>query len=717
MKVAVVGDQAAGKTGIIKAFSGLPFSSHYEETHEVRIWDTLLSDPKQDLSTLSELSTSPTVRAQFWDCGANALDRSKMHRMLDGALVAMVVYDVTNYDSYQNAASKWLQQVRLASPDIFTVLVGCKSDQFSCRAVELEEVEDFARRNDLFFMEVSAKNAENIQLTLSILRIRAKHTLNREAFMQQNEIVTTPSSRARSSPISTTKTPVESISFTDLGISSQEELTIRSIIGRKKKDESSIPETTTSEVAEIQNVLDDVHDLNTNARLAMKQQPTRKTPVSPVPNVYESVTKNEYDQLTKLISSALDEPENIKSLENHHHSRKERKQSIDSNDASSMKSLELRWQRKPPSSISSSRKSIVRPEQVTLYDKHTESFRNSRKDLKSVSSSSAPDLFVDISIQGKNLGSIAVREGDHPAFLASEFVRANHLDPMNTQKLAKILQQRVSEFYDDQISQKKLDKVKHERAKPKSPSFAQRRNSLDRPILGTLHVKVAKGRVSKLVVRKGDNPKELVTSFRKTFGLRHAQAAELEHRIVSQLQYEESSVDTESNTSSYQPIRVDTSSYQPIRVDTSSYQPIRVDTSSYQPIRVDTSSYQPIRVDTSSYQPIRVDTSHETPHTLPSPIKYPSMLTQKQRQLLEATLEGSSVNIKSPTRPPPAAPELLLFNLDVNIGQGKSGRISVHQHDNMHDLAKTFCLANELNMSKVSRVEFLLSEKLKMHVQ
>ena len=74
----------------------------------------------------------------------------------------MLVYDVTNRDSFANLAV-WLQECREMSPkSTLLVLAGNKSDKEEFRQVSTAEAADFAKTNDLFFMEVSAKTGANV---------------------------------------------------------------------------------------------------------------------------------------------------------------------------------------------------------------------------------------------------------------------------------------------------------------------------------------------------------------------------------------------------------------------------------------------------------------------------------------------------------------------------------------------------------------------------
>lgn len=58
------------------------------------------------------------------------------------------------------------------------MLVGCKTDLAQQRVVEVREAERFAARHGVFFMETSAADGTNVQLTATILRIRASYLIS-----------------------------------------------------------------------------------------------------------------------------------------------------------------------------------------------------------------------------------------------------------------------------------------------------------------------------------------------------------------------------------------------------------------------------------------------------------------------------------------------------------------------------------------------------------
>lgn len=79
-----------------------------------------------------------------------------------GAQAAIVVYDVTNPDTFARAKT-WVKELqRQASPNIVIALAGNKADLAGKRMVEHDEAQAYSEDNGLLFMETSAKTAMNV---------------------------------------------------------------------------------------------------------------------------------------------------------------------------------------------------------------------------------------------------------------------------------------------------------------------------------------------------------------------------------------------------------------------------------------------------------------------------------------------------------------------------------------------------------------------------
>lgn len=126
-----------------------------------------------------------TVRLQLWDTAGQERFRSLIPSYIRDSSVAVVVYDITskfmnsdpfsfrhfndrdlfNLDraSFLNT-SKWIEDVRNErGNDVIIVLVGNKTDLSERRQVSAEEGEDKAAKENIMFIESSAKAGFNIK--------------------------------------------------------------------------------------------------------------------------------------------------------------------------------------------------------------------------------------------------------------------------------------------------------------------------------------------------------------------------------------------------------------------------------------------------------------------------------------------------------------------------------------------------------------------------
>jgi GTPase SAR1 family protein len=86
-----------------------------------------------------------------------------------GALGAVLVYDLTNYASFEHL-SKWIEEVRTnIKYEIPLLLVGSKNDLADRRMVSIGEVNNFTRDSNLFYMETSAKTGDGVMDCFYIL--------------------------------------------------------------------------------------------------------------------------------------------------------------------------------------------------------------------------------------------------------------------------------------------------------------------------------------------------------------------------------------------------------------------------------------------------------------------------------------------------------------------------------------------------------------------
>ncbi|CAK9190308.1 unnamed protein product [Sphagnum troendelagicum] len=149
-KLVLLGDMGAGKSSLVLRFVKGQFFDYQEST----IGAAFLT---QTLAV-----NDVTVKFEIWDTAGQERYHSLAPMYYRGAAAAVIVYDITNADSF-NRAKKWVQELqRQGNPNLVMALAANKADLDSKRKIEAEEGKSYADENGLFFMETSAKTAQNV---------------------------------------------------------------------------------------------------------------------------------------------------------------------------------------------------------------------------------------------------------------------------------------------------------------------------------------------------------------------------------------------------------------------------------------------------------------------------------------------------------------------------------------------------------------------------
>ncbi|XP_052180561.1 ras-related protein RHN1-like isoform X2 [Diospyros lotus] len=149
-KLVLLGDMGTGKTSLVLRLVKGQFYDYQESTIGAAFFTHVLS--------LNEA----TIKFDIWDTAGQERYHSLAPMYYRGAAAAVVVYDITKMDSFQQAR-KWIQELqRQGNANLVTALVANKADLESKREVETEVGEQYAKDNGLLFFETSAKTAQNV---------------------------------------------------------------------------------------------------------------------------------------------------------------------------------------------------------------------------------------------------------------------------------------------------------------------------------------------------------------------------------------------------------------------------------------------------------------------------------------------------------------------------------------------------------------------------
>ncbi|KAL6740210.1 hypothetical protein Aduo_013588 [Ancylostoma duodenale] len=156
LKIVVCGDGSSGKTSLCQRFVKDTFERSYHQTLGLDFFSKRISLPG-DVQVLM----------QVWDIGGQSIAGEMIDKYIYGSHAALIVYDVTNLNSFDNCQD-WLNVIRRVTksqekpPQI--VLVGNKVDEERLRKVQVDAHCAFAKQHDLKAFYVSAKTGDSVTM-------------------------------------------------------------------------------------------------------------------------------------------------------------------------------------------------------------------------------------------------------------------------------------------------------------------------------------------------------------------------------------------------------------------------------------------------------------------------------------------------------------------------------------------------------------------------
>ena len=170
-KVVFLGDTSVGKSCLAVRFVRNDFFEFQE--------------PTIGAAFLGKNITLNDTRYKFeiWDTAGQERYRSLAPMYYRGAKAAVVVYDITNEDTFKGAKS-WVKELKTKTTNCIVLLVGNKVDLIENRKVDIDMVDDFAKNHGLIYMETSAKTGEKVD---EIFKTIAKNLPKDSEDVQYNE--------------------------------------------------------------------------------------------------------------------------------------------------------------------------------------------------------------------------------------------------------------------------------------------------------------------------------------------------------------------------------------------------------------------------------------------------------------------------------------------------------------------------------------------------
>lgn len=156
-KLLLIGNSGVGKSCILMRYADNSFTENF--------FNTIGVDFKIKTISLHD----QVIKMQIWDTAGQDRFRTLTSSYYRGAHGIIIVYDVTNRDSFDNVRI-WMQEIeKFASENVNKLLVGNKSDLEEQREVTYDEGVELAKKFDIPFLEVSAKNALHVDDTFTTM--------------------------------------------------------------------------------------------------------------------------------------------------------------------------------------------------------------------------------------------------------------------------------------------------------------------------------------------------------------------------------------------------------------------------------------------------------------------------------------------------------------------------------------------------------------------
>ena len=156
-KLLLIGESNVGKTSIIVRYVDNDFQP------------TGISTLGVDVKCKYVLLNKTKIRLDIWDTAGQERFRGLAKNYFRGGNGFILVYDITDKKSFGKLKG-WINDAKeKIDKDYKMIVVGNKKDCEKEREVEIELLKEFAAKNEVSFLEVSAKTGEGIEQLFNTL--------------------------------------------------------------------------------------------------------------------------------------------------------------------------------------------------------------------------------------------------------------------------------------------------------------------------------------------------------------------------------------------------------------------------------------------------------------------------------------------------------------------------------------------------------------------
>ena len=151
LKIVLVGCSTVGKSALINQY----INNKFLETQIL----TIGCDKFSKVEKIKNLD----IKINLWDTAGQERFRSLSPMFLKGSNIVILVYDITNKNSFEEIEQFWLDIVKENTTNFILSVAANKSDLYQKEEVNEEVGRNFAEREGAYFFITSAKNYNTTQ--------------------------------------------------------------------------------------------------------------------------------------------------------------------------------------------------------------------------------------------------------------------------------------------------------------------------------------------------------------------------------------------------------------------------------------------------------------------------------------------------------------------------------------------------------------------------
>ena len=147
-KVVLLGKSGVGKTSIISRYTTNVFKESLMTTPGANFITKKVNFPK----------ANKTIKFEIWDTAGQERYRSLAKVFYNNASACILVYDITNKDTFNDIVNYWIPELKENAPkDTILALAGNKSDLYLEEQVNDNEGKNLAKNINAIYLRTSAK--------------------------------------------------------------------------------------------------------------------------------------------------------------------------------------------------------------------------------------------------------------------------------------------------------------------------------------------------------------------------------------------------------------------------------------------------------------------------------------------------------------------------------------------------------------------------------